>query len=255
MRKLFLISALLLVGISSAFCQTTVVRPNQILLNSTCRIRAGSGSPEGAVTGNVCDIYLRTNGGAGTVIYRKESGTGNTGWVADLVPDILYKKACVVDQGGVYSPEWESSGSDFPTLVFFAGTNNNLCVAAFPDPAIKYIYTHHLLRSDWGGTLTATFTWRTTATTGNMVWQVQTACIGVGDSIDPAWNTASTVTSAAQGTASRFNTATISSVIVTGCTAGKMMSIRVFRDPGHASDNLGSGTPTDAQLIGVQFKF
>jgi hypothetical protein len=45
-------------------------------------IRFGSGSPEGAVTAPVGAIYSRTDGGAGTSFYVKESGTGNTGWVA-----------------------------------------------------------------------------------------------------------------------------------------------------------------------------
>ena len=43
---------------------------------------AGSGSPEGAVTAVVGSIYSRTNGGANTSFYVKESGSGNTGWVA-----------------------------------------------------------------------------------------------------------------------------------------------------------------------------
>jgi hypothetical protein len=47
-------------------------------------VRRGTGSPEGAVNGAVGAIYLRTDGGAGTTIYTKESGTGNTGWAAGL---------------------------------------------------------------------------------------------------------------------------------------------------------------------------
>lgn len=39
-------------------------------------------SPEGVYTAPVGSIYSRTNGGAGTSFYVKESGTGNTGWVA-----------------------------------------------------------------------------------------------------------------------------------------------------------------------------
>lgn len=42
----------------------------------------GTGSPESVVTANVGSIYLRTDGGASTVLYIKESGTSNTGWVA-----------------------------------------------------------------------------------------------------------------------------------------------------------------------------
>lgn len=44
-------------------------------------LRAGTGSPEGVVTGNVGDVFHRTDGGSGTTLYVKESGTGtNTGW-------------------------------------------------------------------------------------------------------------------------------------------------------------------------------
>lgn len=42
----------------------------------------GSGSPEGVVAANVGSLYLRTDGGTGTTLYVKESGTGKTGWVA-----------------------------------------------------------------------------------------------------------------------------------------------------------------------------
>lgn len=45
-------------------------------------ISFGLGSPNGVVTAPVGRIYLRGDGAAGTVLYVKESGTGNTGWVA-----------------------------------------------------------------------------------------------------------------------------------------------------------------------------
>lgn len=44
--------------------------------------RCGTGTPEGAVTAPVGSLFTRTDGGAGTTLYVKESGTGNTGWVA-----------------------------------------------------------------------------------------------------------------------------------------------------------------------------
>ena len=43
-------------------------------------IQSGSGTPEGAITAVVGSLYMRTNGGAGTSLYVKESGSGNTGW-------------------------------------------------------------------------------------------------------------------------------------------------------------------------------
>lgn len=45
-------------------------------------IDTGNNSPEGVKTAPVGSLYMRRNGGAGTVLYVKESGTGNTGWVA-----------------------------------------------------------------------------------------------------------------------------------------------------------------------------
>lgn len=42
----------------------------------------GAGSPEGVVSAAVGSTYRRTDGGAGTCFYVKESGAGNTGWVA-----------------------------------------------------------------------------------------------------------------------------------------------------------------------------
>lgn len=46
------------------------------------RLMTGTGTPEAAVTAPVGTLYLRTDGGTSTTLYVKESGTGNTGWVA-----------------------------------------------------------------------------------------------------------------------------------------------------------------------------
>lgn len=43
---------------------------------------SGTGSPEGVVTAGKGSFYSRIDGGAGTCFYVKESGSGNTGWVA-----------------------------------------------------------------------------------------------------------------------------------------------------------------------------
>lgn len=44
-------------------------------------VRVGDGSPENVVSAPVGTLYRRRDGGAGTSLYVKESGTGNTGWV------------------------------------------------------------------------------------------------------------------------------------------------------------------------------
>jgi hypothetical protein len=43
---------------------------------------SGTGSPEGVVTAGISSEWSRTDGGTGTAKYLKETGTGNTGWVA-----------------------------------------------------------------------------------------------------------------------------------------------------------------------------
>ncbi len=45
-------------------------------------IKRGTGSPEGVETADIGSIFIRSDGGSATVLYVKESGTGNTGWVA-----------------------------------------------------------------------------------------------------------------------------------------------------------------------------
>jgi hypothetical protein len=49
---------------------------------SSAKWTSNSGTPEGNVSGVVGSLYTRTDGGAGTTLYVKESGTGQTGWVA-----------------------------------------------------------------------------------------------------------------------------------------------------------------------------
>lgn len=46
------------------------------------RVIVGAGTPESNVTAPIGTLYLRTDGGASTTLYVKESGTGNTGWIA-----------------------------------------------------------------------------------------------------------------------------------------------------------------------------
>ena len=41
----------------------------------------GTGSPEGVLTANPGKLYMDDSGGAGTILYAKKTGTGNTGWI------------------------------------------------------------------------------------------------------------------------------------------------------------------------------
>lgn len=58
------------------------LKPSSRVYFGAVFISSGTGTPEAVVTAPVGSVYLRDNGGAVTSIYVKESGTGNTGWVA-----------------------------------------------------------------------------------------------------------------------------------------------------------------------------
>jgi hypothetical protein len=65
---------------SSFFSRFDPRNPAQTSING---LYSGAGSPEGVVVAPVGSLYGRTDGGAGTTLYVKESnGTGSTGWVA-----------------------------------------------------------------------------------------------------------------------------------------------------------------------------
>jgi hypothetical protein len=42
----------------------------------------GTGTPEGVVTAQAASMYLNRSGGSANTVWYKETGTGNTGWVA-----------------------------------------------------------------------------------------------------------------------------------------------------------------------------
>lgn len=48
----------------------------------TVRVYRGYGSPLNVVAAGIGSIYMRLDGGAGTSIYIKESGTDGSGWAA-----------------------------------------------------------------------------------------------------------------------------------------------------------------------------
>jgi len=60
----------------------TSIRASKFTVTTSVFWSSGTGSPEGVVTANIGSIYSRSDGGAGTTLYVKESGTGNTGWIA-----------------------------------------------------------------------------------------------------------------------------------------------------------------------------
>lgn len=217
--------------------------------SGACVLQTGSGTPEGTLTGNICDLYLRTNGSTGTTLYVKESGTAtNTGWVSRTVTEKFWLPAARC-QNVTAASDWSLPTADPAVAACLTGTNTQLGTLDFADGAAALSAQRVLqLPADWTGAVDVRLTWLTTATTGSAVWQVATICTAEGESGDPAFNAASTVTDAAQGTASRYNLASITGVTTTGCAAGETMFLKVVRDPAHASDDLAA----TARLVGIE---
>jgi hypothetical protein len=67
---------------SSAELQARLADDSDYAANQSLYLRYGTGSPESVVSAPIGAIYGRTDVGAGTYLYSKQSGSGTTGWVA-----------------------------------------------------------------------------------------------------------------------------------------------------------------------------
>ena len=104
------------------------------------------------------------------------------------------------------------------------------------------------LPSDWVGSIDIVYDWFAAATSGSVVWGVQTSCVADAETDDPSWNTASTVTDAAKGTANQTNHASITGVTTTGCAASELLHLKFYRAASNGSDTMTG----DARLIGAE---
>jgi hypothetical protein len=147
-----------------------------------------------------------------------------------------------------------SLGSSFPVsnpaiAACVTGSNTQYGVAQFADSVNLSLQDHFTLPSDWTGVIDISGLWRTSATTGDVVWQIATVCIGDAETGDPAFNTASTITDTAKGTTLQYNTFSSTGIIITGCAAGEELFFKFFRDSAHGSDNLAA----TAELLNITF--
>lgn len=143
---------------------------------------------------------------------------------------------------------WDLPTSSPAVAACVTGTNTQKGVLDFADSANLSAQLTYALPTTWTGTVDARIKWFTTATSGDVVLQLSTICVGDAETDDPAFNTASTVTDTAKGTANQTNDASITTVTVTGCAPGELLHIKIQRDSAHASDTLAA----TARLIGVE---
>lgn len=60
----------------------SLIGPGALASSAFQSVMTGTGSPQGVHTASPGGLYVDLNGGAGATLWVKESGTGNTGWVA-----------------------------------------------------------------------------------------------------------------------------------------------------------------------------
>jgi len=148
---------------------------------------------------------------------------------------------------------WDTLATNAQTATCSAGSTETTMmrgVADFPDSDGDFSLQQTIaLPDDWTGALDAKIKYRTTATSGNTVWQVATACRADAEVDDVAYNTASaSAADAAKGTTNQLNDVSITGITTTGCAAGELMHFKVFRNRTHASDSI-TGV---VSLVGVE---
>lgn len=150
--------------------------------------------------------------------------------------------------GSTAGPIWDLPASNPAVAACVTGTNTQKGVLDFADSSNLSAQITHKLPSTFTGNIDANIKWVTSATSGDVVWQLSTVCVADAETDDPSFNTASTVTDTAKGTTLQTNDASITSVTATGCAAGELLHLKIQRDSAHASDTLAA----TARLIGVE---
>lgn len=147
---------------------------------------------------------------------------------------------------------WDTPTSNAGAAACITGTNTQKGVIDFDAGTDESIQATIMLESDWTtGNLDVTFKWLAAATTGDVIWGIQTICVADAETDDPAFNTASTVTDTAKGTTNQTNDASITNVTKTGCAAGELMHIKIYRDADAGGDTMTG----DARLIGAMLTY
>jgi len=174
----------------------------------------------------------------------------STGNVLTL-PIKLWIPAAICNNATPASHGWSFPTSNPGVPACQTGSNTQYGTMDFADASDLSAQFHLRLPSDWSSTVDANFVWFTSATSGNVVWQLSTICVADDETSDPAFNTASTVTDAAKGTTLELNDAAITTVTVTGCAAGELAFLKVQRNSAHASDSLAA----TARLVGLELTY
>lgn len=195
-----------------------------------------------------------THGVSGSIVGTSDSATltnktldvEGTGNAITIVDKVWFAAAGCNNATATSFYDLPTSNPAAPACI--TGTNTQKGVLDFDAATDESAQVSLALPSDWSGNIDLKYKWLADATSGSVVWGVQTSCVADAETDDPSWNTASTVTDAAKGTTLQTNDASMTSITITGCAAGELLHLRFFRDADNGSDDMTG----DARLIGAE---
>lgn len=172
----------------------------------------------------------------GTITWENDS----TGVIADLPA-----AGCNASTAASF---WDLPSSNAPAAACY-GSNYPRGVLDFDASTDETAYNSVMLPTPWTGSLYADIYWFATATTNETQWGVQVVCAGSSEPSDPSFNTVSTVSTTVDGTTTDVTKSTVTVATTTGCSAGEIMHVKLYRDAdagGGVDDMTG-----DARLLRV----
>jgi hypothetical protein len=145
----------------------------------------------------------------------------------------------------------QSSGA---ATVACAGSTIIHAVTTFADAATSEVQFQFRIPDDWdGAAMELRSQWRTSATSGDAIFQISGVCGADAEVIPTAYSsTPNTVTETAKGTTLQMNAFTITMSVAANnslatCAAGETFYGRFFRDPS-GSDTLATDVTITAPL-------
>lgn len=211
--------------------------PNPTLVTSGVTAGTYGSTTESAV------ITVDAKGRVTAVTEASISGGGG----GSLGPAFAYFRAATTISGTPILG-FSSDTTNNPTAAGQIGSNVTYGYADFSTG--NYVQDHFSLPDDFSADsiITVELRWYASATSGNCVWQIETAFVGDGDSLDPSLSIVDSATVTPNGTTNRLNIDTISIDTNSLTVSNKELFFKLTR---LSSGNTMTGS---AKLVSLRFK-